>query len=251
MVNNESDGAFEFEGTLSAICASSSGAILCIDTQPSSPQHGGSQLLGTCGNLALALYWTEAPMAHSTVRRVRFGEPWEEIVSKRWAIRHRADWDAVANEERMRVKRQRIDLGEPRNQVQLMGICLRQWAITDAWAVCMRCDAAVCKAFSLHDLANTELTNLVDTCKYCNTGYMEPSPNDIPAVLVNLRAENLKRCGQSRYIRVSTHSVAMVCGNMESLQCSNGARHRSQPGLTTWILICKIALEMRMNFDEP
>ena len=83
-------------------------------------------------------------MAHSTVRRLRFGEPWEEIVSKRWAIRHRGDGDAVANEERMRLKRQRIDLGEPRNQVQLMGIFLRQSAITDAWAVCMRCDAAVC-----------------------------------------------------------------------------------------------------------
>ena len=108
-------------------------------------------------------------MAHSTVRRLRFGEPWEEIVSKRWAIRHRGDGDAVANEERMRLKRQRIDLGEPRNQVQLMGIFLRQSAITDAWAVCMRCDAAVCKAFSLHDLGKSELTNLVETCKYYNT----------------------------------------------------------------------------------
>ena len=49
-------------------------------------------------------------MAHSTVRRLRFGEPWEEIVSKRWAIRHRGYGDAVANEERMRLKRQRIDL---------------------------------------------------------------------------------------------------------------------------------------------
>ena len=213
---------FDFKGTLSAIVACSSGAILCIDTQPSSPQHGGSQLLGTCGHLPLALYWTQAPMAHSTVRRVRFGEPWEEIVSKRWAIRHRGDWDAVANEERMRVKRQRIDLGDARNQVQLMGICLRQWAIKDAWAVCMRCDAAVCKAFSLHDLGNTELRNLVETCKYCNTGYMVPSPDDIPVVLVNLRPEQLE----------ALRPITLHQGDYT--QCRHGLRRHGKPSMLKW-----------------
>ena len=169
-------------------------------------------------------------------RNLTFTESWSELLPRRFVVRF---VDPVHREAARQRETERLDRRANRRnaraaafaglaqwpldaQVRLVASLLERWCTERAWAVCERCGGLQFVALHLMEMSASDGANVVDGCRFCRARHCVPHPEDIPAVLLGLRRQQI--CALR----------PLVLHQGDFVQAANGLRRHTSMSRLSW-----------------